>query len=313
MARFLDSMKAAENGHPPATAPASTPSLPPPQSLTLVTQETSAEEPVGQGIPDDEPAVPFIEVGPARSIEASPDVLAFRPVSTTAPPVSLRGVPAVAFHPIAAPIEAAPGIAADVVAFHRPDDPVSGQYGDLLTSIVQSLTARAATTLYTGAATGVGTTTVVLNLAVTAARRGRRVVVVDTNTRRPAIAARLALCDRPGVCELLAGSAGLEDVLQETEQAGLAAITAGGPAAVGYRTAEAYRSLWRQLRQRFDLVLVDGPRWDARVEVTGPGSACDAAFLVVAAGSENTAAVQHMLRQMPAHGLRVAGCISANR
>jgi Mrp family chromosome partitioning ATPase len=311
MARFLDSMKAAENGHP-ATAPASTAAKPATPPLTLVSQESGVEEPSALGIPDDEPAVPFIEVGPSRSIEASPDVLAFRPVATTTS-ASPRTVPAVSFHPITFPIKTAPGIAGDVIAFHRPDDPATRQYNDLLTSIGQALPARTATMLFTGASAGVGTTTVVLNLAVTAARGGRRVVVVDVNARRPAIAARLALCDRPGVSELLTGSSGLEDVLQETEQPGLAALTAGGPAAVGCRTAEAYRSLLRQLRQRFDLVLLDGPRWEARVDVTAPGSACDAAFLVVGAGSENAPAVQDVLRQMPAHGVRAVGCISANR
>jgi Mrp family chromosome partitioning ATPase len=312
MARFLDSMKAAENGHP-ATPAAASPPLPSAPPLSLVTPEAGSEEPSGSGIPDDEPAIPFIEVGPSRSIEGSPDVLAFRPVQSFPTVAAPRLAAGVSFHPVALAAETATAIAPEIVAFHEPKHPLSGQYSDVLASVLKALPARGTTLYFTGSAAGVGTTTVVLNLAVTAARQGRRVVVVDANKRRPAVAARLALCDRPGLSEVLVESACLEDALQETDQAGLSALAIGGSAAFERRTAEAYRSFLRQLRQRFDLVLIDGPSRDTQGEGMAPGAACDAAFLVVTAGTEDSAAVQNVLRQMPGHGLRVAGCISANR
>jgi Mrp family chromosome partitioning ATPase len=263
---------------------------------------------------DDGAGMPFIEVGPSRSLEGSPDVLAFRPV----PPVPARpssDTPrVVAFRPLLKPLPTAPGIVPELIAFHEPGHAISTQYRELLGAILDATSGSPPhSLLFTGSAAGVGTSTVVLNLAVTAARQGRRVVIVDANARRPAIAARLALCDRPGLAEVLAGTATLDEALQESEQPGLVAITSGSPLALAPRAAESYRSLLRQLRHRFDLALLDGPRWDARPEVIAPGAACDATFLVLPAGADQSAAIEELQRQLPAKGVHLAGCVVAAR
>src|SRR5262249_24720304 len=147
----------------------------------------------------------------------------------------------VSFRPLAAPVSTPAGIAPELLAFHNPAHPVSDQYRELLGAILTACPGSA-TTLFTASAAGAGTTTVVLNLALTAARPGRRVVVVDVTARRPAVATRLALCDRPGLGEVLAATATLDEALQETEQPGLAALTGGGPAVNAPRAAESYRS-----------------------------------------------------------------------
>jgi Mrp family chromosome partitioning ATPase len=212
------------------------------------------------------------------------------------------------------PVEAAAGIAAEVVAFHQPAHSISVQYVELLSEVLGATTRTAAPALFfTGSAAGAGTTTVVLNLAVSAARQNRRVVVVDANLRRPAVAARLALCDRPGLSEVLAGTVTLEAALQESEQPGLAAITGGSPTVNLGRAAESYRSLLRQLRERFDIVFVDGSRWDGRTDVAAPGAACDATFLVIPADAADSAVTEELLRQLPTSGVHLAGSVVAAR
>jgi Mrp family chromosome partitioning ATPase len=305
MTRFLQAMRDAENGHRPFPA-SDGPSLsvvtPPPPEIDSV---------------DDEPPMPFIEVGPNRSVEGSADVLAYRPIAAAPaapvapPPESSR---AVSFRPLNAAAKASVGIAPEVIAFHDPGHAIAGQYRDLLASVLGAARVRGTPTLFfTGSAAGAGTTTVVLNLAVTAARQGRRVVLVDANPRRPAVAARVALCDRPGLCEVLAGTATLDEALQETEQPDLSALTGGKPAGTALPAAETYRSLFRQLRLRFDLVLVDGPHWDGRPDVTAPGAACDAAFVVLPAGGDDARVSEELSRQLPASGIRPAGCVVAAR
>src|SRR5205809_878126 len=61
---------------------------------------------------------------------------------------------------------------------------------------------------------GEGKTTTVINLAITIAQDGRRVLVVDADLRKPAVHSRLGLKREPGLSEVLVGSAQWQDVVQ---------------------------------------------------------------------------------------------------
>jgi Mrp family chromosome partitioning ATPase len=207
--------------------------------------------------------------------------------------------------------------APELLAYHAPGHPVSGQYRELLTALLTaSPGVRHQVLLFTPALSEADCATVLLNVAISAARQGRRrVVVVDANLRHPEGAARLGLPEVPGLREVLAGAATLEQALQETDQVNLLALTAGAAGAGGgvRFVAETMRSLLRQLRQRFDLVLVNGPRWDGRPDVTVLGAACDAVYLVLSEQEAETPEVDDLLQVIPEQGARLAGCILAGR
>jgi len=170
---------------------------------------------------------------------------------------------------------------------------------------------RPAVLLFTSALPQTGNTTTLLNVAITAARQGRRrVVVVDANLRQPSVADRLGLPAAPGLREALAGTIALDEVIQPTEQPNLFALTAGVRDNAGMRfVAETMRSLLRQLRQSFSLVFVDGPRWDGRQEGIVLASACDAVYLVVNEQQAETPQIDALLQHIPNQGARLAGCI----
>ncbi len=250
---------------------------------------------------------PFIEVGPHRSLEGSADVLASPAPSSAHRSATFREVP----------IAARSRIAAGVVAFHQPANPISAQYRDLLSAVQGALPSLGPVALpFSGAKVGAGTTTVVLNLAVSAARPGRRrVLVVDGNGRRSVLAARLGLEEAPGLAEVLAGTCPLEKALRSTEQTDLFALPAGLSGGTGPLRfqAETIGSLLRRLRQQFDLVFVDGPVWNGQPEVTSPGRACDAVFLVTAAADAGSPLLDDLFRAVPEQGARLTGCIVAGR
>jgi Mrp family chromosome partitioning ATPase len=207
-----------------------------------------------------------------------------------------------------------------LVAFHAPDLPTGEQYRDLLAALLPASGVRAGercpVLVFTAAELGTGATTIVLNVAITAARQGRRrVVVVDANLRRPAVADRLGLPPAPGLREVLQGAAALDQALQPTEQLNLLALTAGlTEAAPGTRfVAETTRSLLRQLRQRADLVLVDGPVWDTRSEGTALGAAADAVYVVLSEKEADTPQADALLQAIAEQGVRLGGCVLSGR
>src|SRR5437879_10384543 len=67
---------------------------------------------------------------------------------------------------------------------------------------------------FVSAGLGEGKTTTVLNLAITIAQDGRRVLVVDADLRKPAVHSRLGLKREPGLSEVLVGKAQWQDVVQ---------------------------------------------------------------------------------------------------
>jgi len=290
--------------------------------------------------------IPYIEVGPRHSMEASPDVMNSQPQSRRQPApepkaddeacrcqaeaASLAPPPspsAAAEEPVSTMPRRPARLALELISYHRPNHPISLHYRKLAENLLAPAPSSQVL-LFTSALTEAGTTTVLLNLAISAVRQGglgkRRVVVVDGNLRRPAMADRLGLKQGPGLREVLAGSSALEPALQETDQINLWALPAGHaerrPGAgrtaswpeVGPRfLAETMRSLFRQLRQHFDLILVDGPRWDGQADVVLLGAACDSVYLVVPEDETESPQVEELYQLIPEQGGQLAGCIVA--
>jgi Mrp family chromosome partitioning ATPase len=210
-----------------------------------------------------------------------------------------------------------PHFAPEVIAFHQPEHAISDQYRTLAEEMLAQLPHGAARVLlFTAAAHGVGTTTVLLNLAVTFARQeDRRIAVIDANRDRSAVAARLGLAEMPGLVEVLTGVLPMKQALQETGQAGLRALTAGA-ASQGGRvrlTAEVLRPLFRQLRQACDLVLIDAPCWDGRPEAAVLATLTDAVYLVAPAAEGDSPQAAALLQVMRQQGIPVRGQILTGR
>jgi Mrp family chromosome partitioning ATPase len=269
--------------------------------------------------------IPFIEVGPRKSMEASASVLACTPVAaplhvSIAPALETRVDPipsvpvlrSVQFRSL--PGRAVPHavLAPELVAFHNPDGVGAQQYREVLDSVLNAAETsdRPTAFLFVSALPRSGTTTTLLNLAITAACRRRPCVVVDANFRNPSVAERLGLPSAPGLREVMAGTVALEEALQTTEQDRLLVLTAGVHESSGVRfLAEPLRSLLRHLRQRHPLVFVDGPRWDGKPDVTTLAVACDAVFLVTPESEVETPQTDALLRLIPERGARLIGCI----
>jgi Mrp family chromosome partitioning ATPase len=276
--------------------------------------------------------VPFIEVGGKQvPIEGSPDVLASAAplqraaqslvVRTESPVVAVPDPEETGLMVFFRPIAAGPGparsrFAAELVTFHRPEHALSKQYQNLAGALLAQLPAmRSRVLLFTALRPAAGTTTVLLNLAIALARQGKqRLVVVDANPHQPAVAERLGLPQVPGLSDVLTGGVSLQDVLQETGQANLLALTAGnGSGGRGQLAGEAMRALLRQLRDRFDLVLFDAPCWSAQAALLPLALSCEAVYLVSAEAEAHDPEAASLLQSISQQGIPLRGHLMTSR
>jgi Mrp family chromosome partitioning ATPase len=282
-------------------------------------------EPQAQSEADAAEAMPYIEVGgKGKGMIASPEVLAC-PVPRRSPvaphllavPEAPAPIPlSVAFQPWPGPRAASRRLAPELLAFHEPEHPVSKQYRALLDGLLADEAAGACQVLlFTAASPGAGATTVLLNLAISAcAGDRRRCAAIDLNLHRPALAARLALPATPGLHEVLAGTVALEHALHPTAVSGLQALTAApGAWPSSPRTAEALRWLVGWLRDRFDVIFLDGPPWADGPELTALVAVADAIYPVVSESETNSPAVQQLLHAITRRGGRLRGLLHAQR
>ncbi len=272
------------------------------------TAARTAEVAIAPADPSDDFArddtAPFVEVGGPLGPVYSP-ALTVVPKPTAAPPPPKPEV--AAFPRLADPAPVAPGGPAylsvtfheltprspdaprpdgpvpELVAFHLPDHPVSGEYRVLRDEVRRQLPDAAPhALLFTAAAAQAGTTTVVLNLAVTLALEARaRVLVVDANVGRPAVAPRLALKDAPGLTDVLALKVPLAWALQPSVVPNLQILSAGSATPdAAVLLAEELPKFVPQLRQWFDWVLIDAGVWGELPERDAACPAADAVYLV---------------------------------
>jgi Mrp family chromosome partitioning ATPase len=296
MGRTLDTLRHGETHRTPSASSTHALDAAPPEEC--VVDWTLQEE------------VPFIEIGgPGKKVELSPSLVKHPPQAKVQAPHSPLGQSLAA--PKAAPIvdltEARPmavafevwpgsparaGIAAEVIAYHQPDHAVSKDYAILFEKMMQSHAGPGPHwVLLCGLKPRVGTSTVLLNLAVVAARMRRRVAVVDMNLARPALAARLGHAGPHGVHDVLSGSVAIGQAVVPTLIPALSLLPAGSTGKKnGTLTAEAVAWLAAWLRERHDLIFVDGPCVEeaADIAVLAPGA--DGVYLVLPQGESDSVA-----------------------
>ena len=156
----------------------------------------------------------------------------------------------------------------------------------------------------TSALPGEGKTTTSVNLALTMCQRGLSVCLIDADLRRPRLHEVFHLTREPGLAEVLRGLQTFEGAyrpVQIGESHHLAVLTAGsfqGANAPGLVGSTRMRTLLSELREQFDLVILDTPPVNILTDAALVGVNADGVLLVVRAGSTDSAALRYAMEQL---------------
>jgi capsular exopolysaccharide synthesis family protein len=143
-----------------------------------------------------------------------------------------------------------------------PDSPHAEAYRVLRTNILFSLKDPKLNTItVVSGGAGEGKSTTIFNLATVFAQNGSRVLVVDSDLRRPSIHKILKVSNSIGLTNYLLKQNPLEEVIQTSPLATLDFLPSGKlpSSSMGVLSSAQMKELIRDLKRRYDYVFFDSP------------------------------------------------------
>jgi len=165
--------------------------------------------------------------------------------------------------------------------------------------------------MVTSALPGEGKSTTALLLAQMAAQANRKAIVVDCDLRRPSVQRTFGLGRRPGLTAVLDGALTEADAILHDQATGIDVLASPQPEATAAErlSAPAFEALIGDLRQRYDLVVLDTPPILAVSDAAVVGRVADRALFCVRWADTARGAVQQGLARLAAFGLMPSGIV----
>jgi len=165
--------------------------------------------------------------------------------------------------------------------------------------------------LVTSASPGEGKSVVAANLAVALAQSGARVLLLDTDMRRPAVHRLVEREREPGLSNLLVGESKASDVILPTRIANLWLLGAGHdtpnpPELLG---SQRFKKLLSGLKEYFDWVVIDAAPVLPVTDACVAAAYVKAVVFVVGAGRVSRPAARRALEQLDAVGAHILGAV----
>jgi capsular exopolysaccharide synthesis family protein len=158
---------------------------------------------------------------------------------------------------------------------------------------------------------GEGKTLVACNLAVSLARAGRRVLLIDADMRRPQVHHSFKMALEPGFAGVLQAHGPLVDAIRPTAVAGLSVVTAGDmPGTPGdLLELPVLEEALTSIRHQFDWIVIDSPPVMAASDAIALAHVAAAVVFVVGAHMASARDARAAVDQLHRTGARILGAV----
>jgi capsular exopolysaccharide synthesis family protein len=200
-----------------------------------------------------------------------------------------------------------------VVSVTEPTSPAAESYRSLRTSLqFARQEGQLHSLVVTSPGVGEGKTATLANLGVVFAQAGERVVLVSCDLRRPRIGEFFGLDERVGLTSVLLGERTLDETLLPVSGFDRLTLLPAGP--VPPNPAELLnnpraRDVFTQLRDHFDLVLIDSPPVLPVTDAAILSQHADATLMLAAAGQTRRADLHRAVEKLDQVGATILGIV----
>jgi polysaccharide biosynthesis transport protein len=156
-----------------------------------------------------------------------------------------------------------------------------------------------------------GKTTTAISLGVVMAQSGNRVLLVDSDMRRPRLHRAFGVANEVGLSTSIVGEAPLESCIKTTEVPSLSLLPCGPipPNPAEMLHADRFKEILTSLAQRFDLVIFDSPPVAAVADAAVLSTLVDGTLLVVKAGKTTQEMARRAVATLASLNAPIAGAI----
>lgn len=225
----------------------------------------------------------------------------------------LRDVHGLADVPVVAALPLDPGVSAQPLISALDKQSPRAEAFRVLRTNLQFLSVDSTSKIYvvSSAVPGEGKSTTVTNLAISLAQAGKSVLLLDGDLRRPRVASLLGLVPSVGLTTALVGELPVAECIQEHVESGLKVLTAGAvpPNPAELLQTKAMLDVLAELRQQFDIVLIDAPPLLPVTDAALLGSEADGVLLVVRHSRTSKDELQGAVHRLEAVDAHLSGVI----
>lgn len=156
-----------------------------------------------------------------------------------------------------------------------------------------------------------GKSTIAVNLSVVMAQAGNRVLLVDTDLRRPRLHYTFGVSGEKGLTSVLMKAADLTDVIKSTEVVGLDVLTCGPlpPNPAELLHSDRFQQVLKDLEGRYDRVVLDSPPIGAVTDAAILSQTVDGTLLVAKASKTTKDAVRRARRLLMSVNANIIGLV----
>ncbi|MGQ0507686.1 MAG: GumC family protein [Myxococcaceae bacterium] len=159
-----------------------------------------------------------------------------------------------------------------------------------------------------------GKSTSVINLGIAMAQSGNRVILLDTDMRRPRLHKAFGVPNDIGVSSVVVDPGKFEDAIKSTEVPGLFVLPCGPvpPNPAELLHTQAFSELLRKLSDRFDKIILDSPPLGAVADAAVLSTKADGVLLVLKAGKTSRELARRAVRSVMDVNAKLLGVILNN-